>query len=187
MPRPRAIYTVGHSTRTLPEFETILEEAGIGTVVDVRAIPRSRTNPQFNREVLREELAKLGIGYEHVPDLGGRRGKSKTIAGEVNAWWENTGFHNYADHALTESFRAGLARLLELAQQSRCAIMCAEAVWWRCHRRIIADYLLERGVRVLHLMGEGRPQPAQLTEAATVIGEGRLAYPASQGELFGAR
>ncbi|HJU77510.1 MAG TPA: DUF488 domain-containing protein, partial [Sphingomicrobium sp.] len=150
------VHTIGHSTRTISEFVEILRDGPVQLVVDVRTIPRSRTNPQYNADVLGEELAGWQIGYERIAELGGLRGRSPDVAQEVNGFWENQSFHNYADYALSEDFARGLGRLLELADARPTAIMCAEAVWWRCHRRIIADYLLLRGRTVLHLMGGGR-------------------------------
>ena len=146
-------------------------------IVDVRTVPRSRTNPQYNFDVLPDELRGWQVGYERIAELGGLRGRSATVAPEVNGYWENQSFHNYADYALSDEFERGLHRLMSLSAERRTAIMCAEAVWWRCHRRIIADYLMLRGRRVLHLMGEGRADPARITPAATER-EGRLVYPA---------
>ena len=146
-------------------------------IADVRTVPRSRTNPQFNFDRLPGELAPSSVAYERIAELGGLRGRSKTVAPELNGFWENQSFHNYADYALSDDFEAGLARLEELARKQRVAIMCAEAVWWRCHRRIIADYLLERGWIVTHLMGEGRTEPARMTPSAEER-DGRLVYPA---------
>src|SRR4051794_15270252 len=134
-------FTIGHSTRPLTEFIEMLRRAGVRILVDVRKIPRSRTNPQYNRENLGESLAQVQIGYEHISELGGRRGKREDVPSDLNAFWTNESFHNYADYALSEPFQHGLARLRALGVQQPCAIMCAEAVWWRCHRRIIADYL----------------------------------------------
>jgi uncharacterized protein (DUF488 family) len=176
-PEPLPLFTIGHSTRTIPEFAGILGNAGVGTVVDVRTVPRSRTNPQYNADALPGELAPWRIGYERIAELGGLRGRSATVAPEVNAFWENRSFHNYADYALSAEFERGLERLLDLAEDRPAAIMCAEAVWWRCHRRIIADYLLLKGRRVIHLMGEGRTHDATITSAATER-DGRLVYPA---------
>jgi len=175
--RRGAVYTVGHSTRTLAEFVALLESAGIEMLVDVRSIPQSRRNPDYNLERLPGLLAERGLGHEHVAELGGRRPKSRTVAPEVNAFWENQGFHNYADYAQSEQFERGLDRLVELAARRRCAIMCSEAVWWRCHRRIIADCLLARGHEVVHLMGRDVHTPATLTPGASVAG-GRVTYPA---------
>ena len=171
------VYTIGHSTRTISEFVDILRAGSVQLVVDVRTVPRSRTNPQYNADVLGDELAGWQIGYERIAELGGLRGRSPNLVPETNGFWENRSFHNYADYALSEDFAGGLERLLELADARPTAIMCAEAVWWRCHRRIIADYLLLRGRTVLHLMGRGRVEPARMT-AAAIERDGRLVYPA---------
>jgi uncharacterized protein (DUF488 family) len=169
-------YTIGHSTRTIPEFVDLLREAKVGLVVDVRTVPRSRTNPQFNRDVLPETLAGYQIGYEHIAELGGLRGRQRQAEPSPNGFWENTSFRNYADYALTGRFREGLDRLTDLGGRSVTAIMCAEAVWWRCHRRIIADYLLAAGEYVQHIMGDGKVVPARLTPGARPVGK-RLTYP----------
>lgn len=151
---------------------------GVELVVDIRTVPRSRTNPAYNLDALPDELALWGIGHARLAELGGLRKKSKTIPPEVNGFWTNESFHNYADYALSAEFRDALLRLLELSYHRRCAIMCSEAVWWRCHRRIVADYLLQRGREVLHLMGRDRAEPATLTTGAIVEGE-RIIYPAN--------
>jgi uncharacterized protein (DUF488 family) len=174
---PLPIGTIGHSTRSIAEFVDLLRAVGTTMVVDVRTVPRSRTNPQYNLDRLPQELAPFQVRHEYIRELGGLRGKAAEIAPEVNGLWRNQSFHNYADYALTEGFRQGLARLLELAASERCAIMCAEAVWWRCHRRIIADYLLARGRTVLHLLGSDRVEPASLTPGAVPDG-GSITYPA---------
>ena len=174
-------YTIGHSTRSIEEFVALLQECGVRLVVDVRTVPRSRTNPQYNRDALPDALAPFQIGYEHVAALGGLRGKKRDVAPDVNGFWQNKSFHNYADYALSDEFESGLDELMAAAAEQRTAIMCAEAVWWRCHRRIIADYLLLRGRSVIHLMGEGRNEPARITPAARER-EGRLVYPAPDGE-----
>jgi uncharacterized protein (DUF488 family) len=139
-------------------------------------VPRSRTNPQFNADALAEALVPFRIGHWRIAELGGLRKKS-TLPPEVNGFWANRSFHNYADYALSPDFRAGLAELEALAAERRCAIMCAEAVWWRCHRRIVADYLLADGWEVFHLMGEGRVDAARMTPAAVAAPAG-LHYPA---------
>jgi uncharacterized protein (DUF488 family) len=176
-------HTIGHSTRPLEEFVALLREAEVGTVADVRTVPRSRTNPQYNRDTLPQSLAACGIGYEHIATLGGLRGKTREVPPDTNGFWQNDSFHNYADYALSDDFRRGLARLRELGSAQRCAIMCAEAVWWRCHRRIIADYLLAAGESVLHIMGPDHIEPARVTEAAQRGPSGHLVYPAEQREL----
>jgi len=171
-------YTIGHAKLSVAEFAGLLTAAGADFVVDVRAFPRSRSNPQFNTDMLPPALAAGTIGYEHVAELGGRRRRQPDVPPARNAFWTNVSFHNYADYAETAAFRAGLARLLELGCRRRCAIMCAEAVWWRCHRRILADYLIARGERVLHIMSDGRLAPAQLTPGARLRPDGTLVYPA---------
>jgi uncharacterized protein (DUF488 family) len=143
-------YTIGHSTRSIAEFVELLERAEIRLVADVRTVPRSRTNPQYNRDILPAALGSYNIGYEHIAALGGLRGRRKDTPLAVNAFWLNQSFHNYADYAMTPEFHSGLARLRELGRTTHCAIMCAEALWWRCHRRIISDYLIAAGESVLH-------------------------------------
>jgi uncharacterized protein (DUF488 family) len=171
------VCTIGHSTRSIAEFVALLQTGAVTLVVDVRSIRRSRTNPQYNADALPESLAELGIGYTSIPELGGRRPRQKSVSPGVNAFWHNRGFHNYADFAMSAEFDVGLRRLLTMSEDSSCALMCAEAVWWRCHRRIIADYLLLHGREVLHLMEKGRAEPASMTPAAVIEGE-VLAYPA---------
>ena len=147
------------------------------TLVDVRSIPRSRTNPQFNAATLPLALRPCGIAYRHIPELGGLRGRRRNGSPSPNTFWRNESFRNYADYAGTEPFQTGLRTLRALGQDDGCAIMCAEAVWWRCHRRIIADYLLAAGETVLHIMDLGKIEPAQLTPAARQTADGRLVYP----------
>ena len=175
-------FTIGHSTRSLAEFAALLQAAEVRLVVDVRTVPRSRRNPQFNREALPSALAECQIGYEHNVELGGLRGKRNGQS--PNTFWENQSFRNYADYAGSAAFAAGLARLRALGHEQPTAIMCAEAVWWRCHRRIIADYLLHSGETVLHILGHGHIEPAQMTPAAQPTGGGALVYPGEQAELF---
>jgi uncharacterized protein (DUF488 family) len=180
----KPFFTIGHSTRPLDEFIGLLREARVGLLVDVRLLPRSRTNPQYNQDTLPQALAAYQIGYEHIAALGGRRGKSHDVGQSVNAFWQNASFHNYADYAMSETFRAALQGLRELGHARTSAIMCAEAVWWRCHRRIIADYLLASGETVLHIMGPGHIVPAEMTKAARRDAAGSLVYPAEQGTLL---
>lgn len=175
-------FTIGHSTRSIAEFVELLKRAEVILVVDVRTIPRSRTNPQYNFDTLPITLAEFQIGYEHIAELGGRRAKQRDIASTVNAFWVNQSFHNYADYATTEAFRTGLAKLRDLGHQRRCAIMCSEAVWWRCHRRIITDYLLSEGERVFHILGTGPPRLAVKTPEARRETNGILIYPAASGQ-----
>jgi uncharacterized protein (DUF488 family) len=173
------IYTIGHSTRSIEEFIALLRRSSVEVVVDVRTVPRSRTNPQHNRDALRASLAEAGIGYEHLPALGGLRGRSHEIPVTQNAFWENQSFHNYADYAMSEAFRDGLAALREIAQRRSVAVMCSEAVWWRCHRRIIADYLILTGMSVFHIVGAQRVEAARMTPAAMPGPSDTLAYPAA--------
>ncbi len=155
----------------------MLQEAGVGLLVDVRTLPRSRTNPQFNIDSLPQALAATGIGYEHAAALGGLRGRRRGAPPSVNNFWENASFRNFADYAATEPFRQGLQHLRALGGERCCAVMCSEAVWWRCHRRIITDYLLAAGETVYHLMGGRRAEPATLTPAAQAASDGTLIYP----------
>ena len=147
-----AFYTIGHSTRTIDSFVHILRAAEVSVIADIRSIPRSRTNPQYNRDVLPATLTAFQIDYIFIPELGGRRNKVENVMDNVNGFWENRSFHNYADYALTSAFQDGLEKLLSIGQTQRCAMMCSEAVWWRCHRRIVSDYLIARGEAVIHLM-----------------------------------
>jgi uncharacterized protein (DUF488 family) len=170
------IFTIGHSTRPIDVFIQMLKSFDVNAVVDIRTVPRSRTNPQYNLDVLPELLAESDIQHYQIASLGGLRKKSKTVPDEVNAFWDNRSFHNYADYALSEEFEEGLNQLLRLSDSRRCAIMCSEAVWWRCHRRIVADYLLSRGVEVLHIMDIGKSTEAILNPSAERTGN-KLCYP----------
>ena len=160
------IWTIGHSTRTLEELITLLKINRIKHLVDVRSIPRSRTNPQFNKDSLPKSLAKFHIAYTHLLSLGGRRGVIKEMQPSQNTGWEVPAFRNYADYALTDSFEKGLQELLKIAKKSRTVIMCSEAVWWRCHRRIISDHLLVHGVSVFHIMSATSTVEAEMTKFA---------------------
>lgn len=171
-------FTIGHSTRPLTLFIGLLQQADVRLLADVRTVPGSRRNPQYARSRLAHELAEHRIGYTHIAALGGLRGKSRDIPPEVNAYWNNESFHNYADYAMTEPFQLGLGVLRELGQRQRCAIMCAEALWWRCHRRIIADYLLAAGETVFHILGKGEIAEASLTPTAKIGKTGIVTYPA---------
>jgi uncharacterized protein (DUF488 family) len=173
------IFTVGHSTRSIPQFADLLRRGPVSLVVDVRTVPRSRRNPQFNEDVIASELARYQVGYTRIAALGGLRGRSFDVAPETNDFWENQSFHNYADYALSDEFGQALTELLALCAARPCAVMCAEAVWWRCHRRIITDYLLARGRTVFHLMGENRVDKARITPGAQLIGDGKVVYPVS--------
>lgn len=170
--------TIGHSNRSLAEFTDILQQAGVGMVADVRRFPRSRNNPAFNNDSLPDDLERCEIGYRYFPDLGGRRNKSTDVSDTVNAFWRNRSFHNYADYAMSDQFARAFDELVELGQRHLVAIMCSEAVWWRCHRRIITDYLLLSGYEVIHLMGNGRQNPANPTQAAELTETTKVVYPA---------
>ena len=171
------VFTIGHSTRPIGEFLTLLQQVAVNLLVDVRSIPRSRANPQFNAEALPETLAGAGISYRHLPALGGLRHRTKGAAPSLNTFWQVAAFRNYADYAVTDAFRTGLNELVALSRNNCCAIMCAEAVWWRCHRRIITDYLLAAGERVFHILGPAKIEAATINEAARPQGGGLLIYP----------
>ena len=166
------IWTVGHSTRTHEVFKEILVAAGIEVLVDVRTYPGSRRYPQFNKPELAQFLESIGIRYEHEPRLGGRRTPRKD---SHNTAWRNAQFRGYADHMETEEFEKGIKALLELAERSRTTVMCAEAVWWRCHRSLIADYLKAQGHTVIHIMDVNKTEEHPFTSAASIV-EGKLSY-----------
>jgi uncharacterized protein (DUF488 family) len=171
-------YTIGHSTRSFGDFVELLRSAGVTLIADVRTVPRSRANPQYNQDVLPAALAAFAIGYQHMASLGGLRRRARDVPPDVNAFWEHESFHNYADYAMGEDFRRGLTTLRDLGHKQRCVIMCAEAVWWRCHRRIIADYLIAAGEAVFHILGPGHIERADRTSAAQAGPHGSLIYPA---------
>ena len=171
------LYTVGHSNRTAAEFVALLRQVGASTLLDVRAFPSSRANPQFNGDVLAESLHGAGLRYRHLSALGGRRHRARGDAASPNGFWQHPAFRNYADYAMTPAFRAALEELLALARTQTCAIMCAEAVWWRCHRRIIADYLLVAGIPVAHILAPGKVVRAELTPGAQPGADGTIRYP----------
>ena len=166
------LWTIGHSTRSIDEFIDALKSFEIRTLADVRSFPGSRRCPQFNKENLRDSLAETGIDYIHLPDLGGRR---RAKPDSLNMVWRSKTFRGYADYMETEGFQKGIARLLEVAREERTAIMCAEAVWWRCHRSLISDYLKANEVEVTHIMAAGKSEPHPFTSAASIV-NGRLSY-----------
>lgn len=166
------LWTIGHSTRSLDEFVALLTANGIETVADVRRHAGSRRYPQFGPVALAASLQQHGIGYVPMPELGGRR---KPRADSRNTVWRSASFRGYADYMETAPFRDAIARLLALARRHRTAILCAEAVWWRCHRALIADCLKADGVRVRHILGAGKAEDHPYTPAAHLIG-GRLSY-----------
>jgi uncharacterized protein (DUF488 family) len=177
---PHPFYTIGHSNRSIAEFVALLQAGEVALVVDIRTVRRSRANPQFNSEVLPESLAAFGIEYKHIAELGGLRGKAHDVPPMLNAFWINQSFHNYADYALSPEFHGGLERLVSLGRQRPCAVMCAETLWWRCHRRIVADYLISHGETVFHLMGDNKVEPAKLTDGVRARVDGTLVYPPSR-------
>ncbi len=166
------VWTVGHSTRSAEEFNQILAAHEIRNLVDVRSFPGSRRHPQFNKGQLSESLGAIGVTYHHQPELGGRR---KPSPNSKNIALKNPSFRAYADHVDTEEFRKGIEKLLELSREGRAAIMCAEAVWWRCHRSLISDYLKSIGVVVNHIVDETRVENHAYTSAARIV-DGRLSY-----------
>jgi uncharacterized protein (DUF488 family) len=168
------IFTIGHSTRSLEEFIGMLREAGVDHLADVRRFPHSRRQPQFNIETFPAVLAEANIGYTHFEALGGRRPK-RTGAPSHNTLWRVEAFRNYADYAETKDFHAAFDALQKLARSKRVAIMCAEALWWQCHRRIVADYLLAAGFDVRHIL-TGKIEPAKLTEGAIVKPDKSVLY-----------
>ena len=174
------IWTIGHSTRTIDKFISLLEEHGIKLLADVRLLPGSKRYPQFNKETLADSLGKVAICYEHFPELGGRR---KPREDSPNTAWRNESFRGYADYMETEEFDNGVKRLLDLAAEAGpAAIMCAEAVWWRCHRSLISDYLKVRGIEVMHILDANKTQPHPYTSAARIV-NGKLNYAAEDALL----
>lgn len=171
---PARLWTVGHSTRSSDEFTALLQTYEIHRLIDIRRYPGSRRYPHFNSEPLAESLHRAGVGYAHLPALGGRR---PARPDSPNGGWKNTSFRGYADYMQTEGFRLALEELIAYGSQERTVIMCAEAVPWRCHRSLVADALVARGWEVVHIIGAGRGQIHRLTSFAVVQGD-RLVYPA---------
>lgn len=171
-------FTIGHSTRTVEDFADLLRASDVRLLVDVRSMPRSRTNPQFNLDTLPQSLAPYQIAYLHIASLGGLRGKQKPAETSTNGYWRVKSFRNYADYAQGPVFAEGLSELRDLGRERRAAIMCAEAVWWRCHRRLITDYLLVAGETVFHILDAGHVDPASLTPGARPRPDGVIDYPA---------
>jgi uncharacterized protein (DUF488 family) len=172
-PATSMILTIGHSTHPLETFIQLLQAQGVTLVADVRTVPRSRHNPQFNRETLPDQLKLAGIGYVHLPGLGGLR---RARPDSPNRGWHNDAFRGFADYMQTPEFAENLEALMQLAQKQRLALMCAEAVPWRCHRSLIADALSVRGLVVEHILGLSPPQPHRLTAFARIAGE-NITYP----------
>jgi uncharacterized protein (DUF488 family) len=175
------IWTIGHSTRSIESFISLLKKNEIKLLADVRSWPGSKRYPQFNREALAESLSPRGIRYEHFPELGGRR---KTKRDSRNTAWRNASFRGYADYMETEQFQKGVERLLAFAREAGpAAIMCAEAVWWRCHRSLISDYLKASGVEVMHILDANKVEPHPFTSAARIV-DGRLIYASDDDRLI---
>jgi uncharacterized protein (DUF488 family) len=176
---PLTLWTIGHSNRTIEAFLELLRGNGIRAVADVRRFPGSRRYPHFGQEQFTGTLGDAGIEYVHVPELGGRRA---TRADSINTAWRNAGFRGYADYLETAEFQTGIQRLLGLAQEKPAVIMCAEALWWQCHRGLISDWLKVRGHHVLHIMGAAKVEEHPFTSAAAISG-GQLSYRGQQSEL----
>ena len=174
----KRIYTIGHSTRTLDELVTLLHEHGVTRLADIRRFPGSRRHPHFSREALEQSLPTHGIDYHHFEDLGGRR---KPAEDSPNAAWENDQFRGYADYMLTPEFRAAIERLLD--GDKATAVMCAEAVPWRCHRNLLSDDLVRRGIEVVHITGPRASNPHKLSKMARIDGD-RVIYPPEQAAMF---
>ena len=174
------LFTIGHSTHPLDRFLALLTEQSIEVLADIRRFPGSRKFPQFNQPNLASALPDAGIEYCWLPALGGRRGK-KTNGSSSNLGLRNESFRNYADYMFTEAFREGIRELLVVAGEKPMACMCSESVFWRCHRRLVADYLLVNGIIVQHIMPSGQLRPHTLTEGARVEA-GELTYPQLDGE-----
>ena len=172
-PEPPLVLTIGHSNRPIEEFVALLWSNEVARVIDVRTVPRSRHNPQFNRDDLPATLQSVGIGYSHLPGLGGLR---RTQADSPNAGWRNLSFRGYADYMQSPEFEENVAQVVEMAKVERCVLMCAEAVPWRCHRSLVGDALLVRGVGVEDIIGPGQRRPHRLTRFARVAGT-RITYP----------
>ena len=171
------IFTIGHSNRSPETVLDMLTEVGVDLLADVRAFPRSRTNPAFNIDTFPAALDEQEIEYRHFEKLGGRRKKQPSVYPAVNRYWRVQSFHNYADYALGDEFKSALGEIENLASDRHVALMCSEAVWWRCHRRIIADYLMARGHHVCHLMAPGRQEPGEMTDGAVRRSADEVIYP----------
>jgi uncharacterized protein (DUF488 family) len=172
------VLTIGHATRPIEEFISLLKENEVGCVLDIRTVPRSRHNPQFNRDALPDSLAAEGIGYRHIAGLGGLR---HARADSPNKAWRNASFRGYADYMQTPEFAENVDDLMQLARTTRCVLMCAESVPWRCHRSMVADALVVRGIPVEHIMGPHKRNPHKLTPFAHVQGA-HITYPPGEGQ-----
>lgn len=178
MALPETVWTIGHSTRSIEEFIAVLQHYRIEAVADVRRFPGSRRLPQFGTEALQGSLARHGIAYELITELGGRR---HPAADSVNTAWRNTSFRGYADHVVSNEFSVGLERLCQLASQRRTTMMCAEVLWWRCHRSLVSDVLKVAGTSVVHIQNEKQSTEHPFTQPARLY-QGALTYDATKGE-----
>jgi uncharacterized protein (DUF488 family) len=178
--KPLTIFTIGHSTRPIDEFIELLRSNGVGQLLDIRTIPKSRHNPQFNSDALSKSLAAARIGYEHLKELGGLRHAKRN---SINLGWRNASFRGFADYMQTGEFEEALQHAIQLAQLRPTALMCAEAVPWRCHRSLVADALVVRGIRVLEVVGPAKPKEHALTPFARVRAT-QVTYPGDQGSLL---
>ena len=178
------VFTIGHSTRTLDELVALLRENGISYLIDVRRFPGSRRHPQFNQGNLQKSLPEKGIAYRHMEILGGRRGKPDPDS--PNGGWRNDGFQAYADHIATGEAQTAVRKILSDAERTRIAVMCAEGVYWRCHRQILSDFLVAQGADVRHIQGSENIESHELRAMAKVREDGLVVYPpeGEQGELF---
>jgi uncharacterized protein (DUF488 family) len=176
------LLTIGHSTHPLDRFLALLAQYGIEALVDIRRFPGSRKFPQFNQDDLARALQKAGIEYHWLEALGGRRGKRRDGSTLVNLGLQNAGFRNYANYMLTQEFQDSVTRLLEVARRMRTALMCAEGLFWRCHRRLVGDFLFANGVTVRHIMPSGELRPHKLTSGA-VIESGQVTYPGEKSRF----
>ena len=172
MPAQLSVWTIGHSTLAIEDFIRLLGRCEIQVLADVRSFPSSRRYPQFNQDNLQTSLAANRIEYVHLPELGGRR---RARPDSINMSWRNESFRGYADYMETHGFELGMSKLLDLAAQRRTAIMCAESLWWRCHRSLISDYLKVKGIEVVHIIAGGKSEPHPYTSAARIV-DGELSY-----------
>jgi uncharacterized protein (DUF488 family) len=176
MPSKVHLFSIGHSTHPLERFLALLTQHGIEALVDIRRFPGSRKFPQFNRDALAGALQTAGIAYDWLEALGGRRGRRKSMASAINLGLQNASFRNYADYMHTPEFREGVAKLVESARCKTTALMCAEGLFWRCHRRLVSDFLMARGITVQHIMPNGDSKAHQLTPGAVIEGR-KVTYP----------
>ena len=172
MKKELSVWTIGHSTLAIEDFLRLLQTSEIRVLADVRSFPGSRRYPQFNKDHLQSSLAANQIEYVHLPELGGRR---RARPDSINMSWRNESFRGYADYMETHGFELGISKLLDLAAQRRTAIMCAESLWWRCHRSLISDYLKVKGIEVVHIIAGGKSEPHPYTSAARIV-DGELSY-----------